>query len=95
MRYVTVNFTGSPAAYTYSFDPTFHDNPAIGDRVVVPTKMKGDGTVTLTIATVVSFSTDPLPGADKPVIAFLPANRIAEATAACAALEVKRVQTIS
>ena len=92
MKYVTVNFTGSPAAYNYSFS---EGDPAIGDRAVVPTKMKGDGTVTLTIATVIWVQGEPLLGADKPVIAFLSPAVIAGATAVCARLEAERVQAIS
>ena len=95
MKYVSVNFSGATDLYNYSFDPTFHNGPVVGDRVVVPTKMKADNSVTLTIATVVEVSDTTLPGADKPVIAFLPTEAIANATRICASLEAKRVQTIS
>lgn len=92
MRYVSVTFTGNSVPYNYNFS---EGNPVIGDRVIVPTKMKPDNSVTLTIATVVALSDTPLPNADKPVITFLCAATIAGATAVCARLEAERVQAIT
>lgn len=87
MNYLQVKFSTSETLYNY------HSQwqPEVGQRVVVPTTVKKDGTVTLTIANVVTVCQTPLDNADKPVIALLDAAAIAAATEAVLALEAAKV----
>lgn len=90
MKSVSVQFTGTPGSYAYSFDPSQHPiQPTIGMRVVVPMRMKADNTLSLTIATVTSVHDEKIGSADKPVIEFLRPTQIEKATVAVQTLEPK------
>ena len=95
MKYIRVRFSGKAVPCNYSFDPDIEGRPVIGTRVVVPTKMKSDGSVTLAIASVIAVSGSRLPNSEKPIIGFLCGESIYTATAVCARLEVERVQVIT
>lgn len=86
MKSLSVNFSGSVAVYPYTYAPAL-GTPQIGQRVVVPTKIKSDGTVTLTIAHVVEVHDTVVEGAVKPIIALLQPEAIEQATAVCVQLE--------
>lgn len=85
MYHISVQFSGTPKEYAYTC-PT---EPALGQRVVVPTSMKKDGTVALSIATIVAFglAAESIPSA-KPIIALLDSSLIAAARAFVLKLEV-------
>jgi hypothetical protein len=76
-----VQFSGNAAVYNYGLTPVDGD-PVPGQRVVVPTKMKTDGTVTLTIATVVGVRPlgDTAQETLKPIISLLSKQAIDWAT---------------
>jgi hypothetical protein len=54
MYNIAVQFPGTPKEYAY----VSAAEPVLGQRVVVPTSIKKDGTVSLSIATIVGFSID-------------------------------------
>jgi hypothetical protein len=87
-RTLEVQFSGNKAIYSYGLTD-LDGTPVVGQRVVVPTKLKDDGTVTLTIATVVSVHNIVGPSL-KPIIALLPNSQIAWATS-----EVKRLEVLA
>ena len=75
--YVKVRLSGSSdKLYTYLLDRKKF-NPDLDDRVVLPSKLKSDGTISLCIGTVEEVGwgpLDPLPegGNYKPVVAVVP-----------------------
>lgn len=83
MLTIDAQFTGNPKAYAYRVGHLV-EMPQPGDRVVVPNKIKEDGTMSLSIATVV---TAPVPHTADPGVTILPvisvvtAQAIADATA--------------
>ena len=96
-EYIGVQFSGNATVYPYEVPnnrTTVYGEPAaVGMRVVVPTKMKSDGTVTLTIGIIVAVEADELAklvaaGPVKPIIQVLDAQEIAQATAVVAAIEI-------
>ena len=89
---LSVQFTGSTAVYPYLCNPVTHYNPTKGQRVVVPPKMKNDGTVTLTIGHIVNVHEEPPAAAVKPIIALLNVALIEEATEICKALEAAEAE---
>jgi hypothetical protein len=64
-----------------------------GLRVVVPTKMKDDGTVSLSIATLVEWTQEPHPDADKPCVCILDHHWLGEITEHCKAVEAAKVSS--
>lgn len=91
--YVAVQFTGNTAIYAYEIADALSvptgTLPFPGHRVVVPTKMKNDGTVTLTIGRIAEVSDDELAalvagGNVKPIIQVLSHRLIDAATKAVA-----------
>lgn len=89
---VLVQFSGgSPKEYPYLVPRLDAMHVAKGMRVVVPTKMKDDGTVSLSIATI----TDPIPeiaSAEalallKPIVCLIDLMKLAEVTLACRKLD--------
>lgn len=73
MYNISVQFPSNAKEYAY----TSTQEPALGQRAVVPTMIKKDGTVALSIATVVGFG--PSVEGAKPVIALLDSALIAAA----------------
>jgi hypothetical protein len=82
MYFISVQFSGTPKEYAY----VSAAEPVLGQRVVVPTSIKKDGTIALSIATVVGFG-QTAEGA-KPVIALLDSALIAAAQEFVLKLEV-------
>ena len=80
---IEVTFSGSDKPYLY----TTTVQGQIGQRVVVPTKMKADGTVTLTIATVSEIHDTLHEGAVKPIVMLIPFTAIEHARQVVAELE--------
>lgn len=79
MKTLNVQFTGNAAMWPYIHVPEIEGEAKPGQRVVVPTKLKNDGTVTLTIGTIAEVHDGVLPGASKPIIALLDTARIGTA----------------
>ncbi len=53
-RVIDVQFSGKPAVYTYLVPEG--DHPVVGQKVVVPTIIKTDGEVSLSIAKIVDVT---------------------------------------
>lgn len=93
MKFVSVQFTGTPSLFNYRCDPAL-GTPVEGQRAVVPTKMKNDGTVTLTIATIVSVSDDNPGQSSKGILALIAPERIAAATELVIAMEANPAEYV-
>lgn len=52
---ITAQFSGSPRTYSYRVSPLEGAVLKVGDRVVVPNKLKDDGELSLSIARVVAL----------------------------------------
>lgn len=87
MKSLNVQFSGSTVLWGYLYNPATDGEPQAGQRVVVPTKLKNDGTVTITIATVVDTADTVPAGVHKEIIAFLSVERIAQAQELVAKME--------
>ena len=82
MKSVGVQFSGKPAVYNYYVPEGLEGLEAlVGTRVIVPNKLKDDGTLSLTIATVVEVHDEAKGDATKPVIQVLSTGWIDWATA--------------
>ena len=73
----TVQFSGSAREYNYNVDGL---EPQPGDRIVVPHKLKDDGTLSLTIATVVSPVREASAEGLLPALVLIPRALIEHAT---------------
>ncbi len=69
IRSIGVQFSGNAKVYAYVMHPT--EEVKIKDRVVVPVKLKDDGTLSLSIATVVEVHKTLSDDAEKPIIQVL------------------------
>lgn len=84
---LSVTFSGSDKPYLY----TSVVGAEVGQRVVVPLKLKPDGTVALTIATISEVHATLREGAVKPIVTLLPFWSVEHACKAVAALEAGEV----
>jgi hypothetical protein len=74
MFHIEVQFPGTPKTYGY----TSPLEPVLGQRCVVPTIIKKDGSVALSIATILTFG--PVVEGAKPIVALLDDLAIARAS---------------
>lgn len=84
---IGVQFSGNKTVYLYKVNSFTVSELKVGSRVVVPTKMKEDGTVSLSIATVVEIHDELKAGADKPIVQALSEVALAYATSEVSRLE--------
>ena len=74
--FVTVQFPSSPKEYGYRID-LLDVTPVIGDRVIVASKVKDDGTLGMTLATVTSEVREVFdPAGVLPIVALIRAEAI-------------------
>lgn len=85
--FVEVQFSGNAKLYSYLI-PSFYSEPLTavhpGDRAVVISKMKDDGTPSLSIATIINVGRcdDPTAVMLQPFVQLVPKSAIAAAVAA-------------
>ena len=91
MKIIAVQFSRNKAEYPYICTAAEAEHIQIGSRVVVPTTMKDDGTVTLSIGHVSAIGNGeaaPDEVADKkPIVMVLDAAKLADVTQIVANLE--------
>lgn len=70
-RTVGVQFSGKAQVYPYLVDAEQSDSITIGCRVVVPVALKDDGSLSLTIGTVVELHDEIKESSNKPVVVVI------------------------